>query len=60
MQPFEMAVRKFVHQALLKKDARYQRLEYVHMSETSGHISVKWIDREGRTREDTMAFTRKV
>jgi len=60
MPLFEQSVRTFVHQALLKKDKHYQRLEHIHMNEQTGVISVKWVDCEGRIRDDKMQFTRKM
>jgi len=57
MQPFEKHVRTFIHKKLLAKDQHYQRMEFMHMNEATGVINVRWVDREGRTRNDTMQFT---
>ena len=56
----ELGVRKFVHAVLIKKDAKYKAIEYIHMSETTGDISVKWVDREGRSRHDMIKYKRNV
>lgn len=56
----ELAVRKFIHEFLLKKDVHYRAIEYIHMSETTGDVSIKWIDREGRVRTDLTKYKRNV
>jgi hypothetical protein len=58
MGPLEQQLRAFVHKTLCQKDANYQRMEYMRMNPQSGEIHVRWIDREGRTRDDNMKFTR--
>lgn len=56
MKPFEKQVRMFIHKKLLEKDKYYQRMEFMHMNEVSGVIQVRWIDKEGNTRNDTMQY----
>ena len=52
MDQKEKEVRVKIHNWLLKKDKDYKRIEYGRVNEVIREVHVKWIDRNGESRED--------
>lgn len=52
MDQKEKEVRVKIHNWLLKKDKDYKRIEYGRVNEVLREVHVKWIDRNGESRED--------
>jgi len=45
--PAEMDLRQKCHRYILTKDKQYRAFESIHMNETSGEVTMKWIARDG-------------
>jgi len=52
----EFMLRKKIHRVLLQKDMHYKKLESAHMNEVTGVVTIKWIDRYDREREDVRLY----
>lgn len=52
MDEREKEARVKIHKWLSKRDAKYRRIEYARVSETTNQCVVRWIDRHGETHED--------
>lgn len=52
MDEKEREVRVKIHQWLLARDRNYKRIEYGKVNENTLEAHVKWIDRNGESRED--------
>lgn len=56
MKPPEMELRKKCHDYIRKKDRQYQAFESIHMNETTGLVTMRWVDQFGKVQESRASY----
>lgn len=52
----EMDLRKKCHAYIIKRDQQYKAFESIHMNETTGLVTMRWIDRYGVVQETRASY----
>jgi len=56
MRPPEMELRQKCHAYIVKKDQQYKSFESIHMNETTGLVTIRWIDRYNTVQENRVPY----
>ena len=56
MHILELTLRQKCHEYILKRDKQYKSFESIHMNETTGLVTMRWVDRYGAVQENRVPY----